>query len=144
MIVISPDVVESVISGSDLFIPGITRMSPVRPQSGSLVSIASASSPTVPLAIGIMCLDAENIRIGGKHKAVSVLHTYNDFLWDLGSKLALPTEINALESDPEEASKAVESSDTADETAPTPQLTSSTATSAQETLNTEGKLATMH
>lgn len=64
--------------------------------SGALVSIASAYAPTVPLAVGKLLLDSKDIKEDEKGKAVHVLHTWKDALWQSGKKGDPPTDVPNL------------------------------------------------
>lgn len=46
-----------------------------------------------PLAVGRMALDASKLRDGAKGKAVHVLHTYKDRLWEMGDKSGPPDAV---------------------------------------------------
>ncbi|KAG5643116.1 hypothetical protein DXG03_001542 [Asterophora parasitica] len=111
-------VVPILVGGADLMIPGERE----------LVSILqynhSRENPTLspPLAVGRMALPSDRMAEGGqeKGKAVLVLHTWKDHLWELGTKgdqpeplpfAPEPTEsapISALEAPPEEANPGVD------------------------------------
>lgn len=112
--------------------------------SGSLVAIASAMSPTVPLAVGTMSLDAKDIKDDDKGKAVHILHTYKDALWLSGSKSHPPAELDSLQVVLEKTSTAVGSPDLTSVDALASQLESSTVSEqpsvAHETLTAEGKV----
>lgn len=60
------------------------------------VAIASTRSPTVPLAVGRMLLSSKDIKEDEKGKAVHVLHTWRDTLWQSGSKADPPSELKSL------------------------------------------------
>jgi hypothetical protein len=62
----------------------------------AVVSIASTRSPSVPLAVGRMVLDSEDIKEDEKGKAVHVLHTWKDTLWQSGSKPDPPSNVKSL------------------------------------------------
>lgn len=45
-----------------------------------------------PLAVGHMALPSDQLKVGGKEKgkAVHIIHTWKDYLWDMGSKGDVP------------------------------------------------------
>ncbi|KAG5636629.1 hypothetical protein H0H81_007370 [Sphagnurus paluster] len=90
-------VIPILIGGADLMIPGVVHHSPALKEN-QLISVLqynySRENPTVsaPLAVGRMALPSEQLDRGRqeKGKAVLVLHTWKDHLWDLGSKRDAP------------------------------------------------------
>ncbi|KAH9948078.1 eukaryotic translation initiation factor SUI1 family protein [Amylocystis lapponica] len=82
-------VVPKLIGGADLMIPGVVQHSPAL-QQGQLVSITQyqAGALGVPLAVGRMAVsggtlaEAEDKDIKGK--AVYIVHTWRDALWEMG------------------------------------------------------------
>lgn len=56
-----------------------------------------------PLAVGRMALPSDRLEIGGKEKgkAVHIIHTWKDHLWDMGCKVAVPrpTSISSTTTD---------------------------------------------
>lgn len=92
----APVAIESLIGGSDLFIPGIFSVSSDSIPTGAAVAIASAQSPTVPLAVGRILLNSKDIKEEDKGKAVHVLHTWKDTLWQSGPKTDPPSELLPL------------------------------------------------
>ncbi|KAJ6526619.1 eukaryotic translation initiation factor SUI1 family protein [Mycena vulgaris] len=103
-----PAVIPVLVGGADLMIPGVVHHTPSLNE-GQLVSISQythGKAPTLsaPLAVGRMALPSDQIQDGRqeKGKAVYVLHTWKDHLWDLGSKPDMPEPTSsALESEPE-------------------------------------------
>lgn len=70
----------------------------------------NAGTPTLspPVAVGRMALPSDLLRHGGteKGKAVYVLHTYKDHLWEMGSKMDVPeSHLISIEEIPGEAHK---------------------------------------
>lgn len=67
-------------------------------QENQLVSIlecnreGQAATVSPPLAVGRMALPADQLKVGGKEKgkAVHIIHTWKDHLWDMGSKGDVP------------------------------------------------------
>ncbi|KAJ7260911.1 eukaryotic translation initiation factor SUI1 family protein [Mycena haematopus] len=97
-------VIPVLVGGADLMIPGVVHHTPSLHE-GQLVSISQythADKPTLslPLAVGRMALASDKIRDGhqDKGKAVYILHTWRDHLWDMGSKPDVPETVSfALE-----------------------------------------------
>ncbi|KAK7055104.1 eukaryotic translation initiation factor SUI1 family protein [Favolaschia claudopus] len=105
-------VIPVLISGADLMIPGVIHYPPSSLEEGQLVSISQYShgeNPTLsfPLAVGRMALASDNIRNGQeKGKAVYILHTWKDHLWDMGRKTDIPEPLpfsSASAGDPQPA-----------------------------------------
>ncbi|KAJ6542735.1 eukaryotic translation initiation factor SUI1 family protein [Mycena capillaripes] len=100
-------VIPVLVGGADLMIPGVVHHTPSLNE-GQLVSISQythGENPTLssPLAVGRMALASDRLQAGRqeKGKAVYVLHTWKDHLWDLGSKLDVPDAVSfALEPEP--------------------------------------------
>ncbi|KAJ7353685.1 eukaryotic translation initiation factor SUI1 family protein [Mycena albidolilacea] len=100
-------VIPVLVGGADLMIPGVVHHTPSLNE-GQLVSISQythAEKPTLssPLGVGRMALASDRLRDGGqeKGKAVYVLHTWKDHLWDMGTKPDLPEAVLfALETEP--------------------------------------------
>ncbi|KAJ7145797.1 hypothetical protein C8R44DRAFT_755904 [Mycena epipterygia] len=100
-------VIPVLVGGADLMIPGVVHHTPSLHE-GQLVSISQYTHgeiPTLscPLAIGRMALPSDQIQEGRqeKGKAVYVLHTWKDHLWDMGSKPDMPAPTSfALEQEP--------------------------------------------
>ncbi|RDB15094.1 Eukaryotic translation initiation factor 2D [Hypsizygus marmoreus] len=89
-------VIPVLIGGADLMIPGVVHHAPSL-RENQLVSIVqynhSRETPTIspPLAVGRMALPGDMIDAGQeKGKAVYVLHTWKDHLWEMGSKGDVP------------------------------------------------------
>ncbi|KAJ6476284.1 eukaryotic translation initiation factor SUI1 family protein [Mycena sanguinolenta] len=92
-------VIPVLVGGADLMIPGVVHHTPSL-REGQLVSISQythAEKPTLspPLAVGRMALASDKIQDGHqeKGKAVYVLHTWKDHLWDMGSKPDVPEAV---------------------------------------------------
>ncbi|KAJ2516694.1 hypothetical protein H4217_004429 [Coemansia sp. RSA 1939] len=89
----SAHVVEKLIGGADLMVPGLLVPESGLPDlsKGSIVAIGCPGSLAAQ-AIGILTFDTKNVKsVGGvKGKAVLVTHTYKDCLWESGSKKELP------------------------------------------------------
>ncbi|KAJ6614689.1 hypothetical protein B0H10DRAFT_2044349 [Mycena sp. CBHHK59/15] len=101
-------VIPVLVGGADLMIPGVVHHTPSLNE-GQLVSISQythGENPTLspPLAVGRMALPSNQIQDGRqeKGKAVYVLHTWKDHLWDMGSKPDVP-DATPFTSDPEPA-----------------------------------------
>ncbi|KAF8331865.1 uncharacterized protein EI90DRAFT_3055688 [Cantharellus anzutake] len=82
-----PTAIEKILGGADLMIPGIIENHedgniPSIPLNG-FVAVAPARS-RVPLAIGRMAINTDEVRRESKGKAVYILHTHKDSLWGLG------------------------------------------------------------
>ncbi|KAJ7079590.1 eukaryotic translation initiation factor SUI1 family protein [Mycena belliarum] len=89
-------VIPVLVGGADLMIPGVVHHTPSLKE-GQLVSISQythGETPTLssPLAVGRMALSSDEIQDGRqeKGKAVYILHTWKDHLWDMGSKPDMP------------------------------------------------------
>jgi translation initiation factor 2D len=87
--------------GADLFLQGFIQ-SPPEWLANQIHSICVQGNP-VPFAVGKMCVSkVEAGREGMKGRGVQVMHTYGDFLYQLGSKMApndgfLPNKIIAID-----------------------------------------------
>ncbi|KAJ2706539.1 hypothetical protein FB645_001549 [Coemansia sp. IMI 203386] len=94
-------VVEKLIGGADLMVPGLIVPNGGLPdlKSGTVVAICSPGNLAAQ-AVGVLALDTKDFRdvAGAKGKAVLVSHTYKDHLWQSGSKEALP-EISGFSSE---------------------------------------------
>lgn len=62
-------------------------------------TVGSTSTCGPPLAIGRLAVDLDTLRAGTKGKAVHVLHTWKDHLFDMGNKGDPPSEIEVKEDD---------------------------------------------
>ncbi|RPA84265.1 hypothetical protein BJ508DRAFT_412950 [Ascobolus immersus RN42] len=86
-------VIKKIMTGADLMIPGLAGPPfPEKATKGSLVSIASADQPGVPLAVGYARVDIASLKnvVGEKGVAVEVAHWYGDEIWKLGGSLEPP------------------------------------------------------
>ncbi|KAI8062572.1 hypothetical protein BC940DRAFT_341718 [Gongronella butleri] len=94
-------VVQKLIEGADLMIPGLVGAVPPNLQPGDLVAI-TIRGYGYPLAIGTMALPSAEIKVrsGMKGKAVYLLHVFQDHLWAMGNK-SEPPAITALDDDKE-------------------------------------------
>ncbi|KAF8630727.1 hypothetical protein AX15_002748 [Amanita polypyramis BW_CC] len=107
-----PSVIPVLVGGADLMIPGVIHRPPSIGQ-GQLVSVCwfnrndEKTTLSPPLAVGRMAIPADQMTEDAKGKAVLVLHTWKDHLWDMGSKIEVPepTVFGAEEADAEEANK---------------------------------------
>ncbi|KAJ6482936.1 eukaryotic translation initiation factor SUI1 family protein [Mycena vitilis] len=93
-------VIPVLVGGADLMIPGVVHLTPSLKE-GQLVSISQythGENPTLssPLSVGRMALPSDQIQAGRqeKGKAVYVLHTWKDHLWDMGSKPDVPEAVS--------------------------------------------------
>ncbi|KAF8346588.1 eukaryotic translation initiation factor SUI1 family protein [Amanita rubescens] len=90
-----PSVIPFLIGGADLMIPGVIHRSPSIDQ-GQLVSICQldrkAERPTLspPLGVGRMAIPGDQMTEDAKGKAVFILQTWNDHLWEMGSNGDVP------------------------------------------------------
>ncbi|KAJ1645100.1 hypothetical protein LPJ64_003283 [Coemansia asiatica] len=86
-------VVEKLIGGADLMVPGIIVPSGGLPdlKSSTVVAICSPGNLAAQ-AVGVLALDTKDLRVvaGAKGKAVLISHTFKDHLWQSGSKESLP------------------------------------------------------
>ncbi|KIJ34908.1 hypothetical protein M422DRAFT_34849 [Sphaerobolus stellatus SS14] len=86
-------VIPVLMGGADLMIPGVVRY-PLHVTRTNLVAvtryISDVSLAAPPLAVGRMAVDASELNETGKGKAVYVLHTFGDNLWEMGSKAEPP------------------------------------------------------
>ncbi|KAG2031767.1 hypothetical protein BDR03DRAFT_927535 [Suillus americanus] len=87
-------VIPVLVGGADLMVPGVVQHPPSL-QAGRLVSITERiHHPTrigPPLAVGHMAVDSDVLsEAAAKGKAVFVLHTWNDHLFDMGHKCNPP------------------------------------------------------
>ena len=56
--------------------------------------ISDGVAPAPPLAVGRMAVHADELKEGTKGKAVHILHTFGDSLWDMGSRIEPPEVIS--------------------------------------------------
>ncbi|KAJ1973816.1 hypothetical protein H4R34_004946 [Dimargaris verticillata] len=89
-----PPVLGHLVSGADLMLPGIVVPADGLPTftAGQVVAIATTASP-LPIAVGYALLPSTDMaKAAGtaKGKAVSVLHTYKDYLWQHGCQKPYP------------------------------------------------------
>lgn len=87
-----PPVLEKLVGGADLMLPGLVVPPAGLPevQKGDLCAIALVGN-RAPVALGVAALStAEMLTAGLKGKGFSVLHTYQDHLWQSGHKSSLP------------------------------------------------------
>ncbi|KAG8954806.1 hypothetical protein FRC03_011362 [Tulasnella sp. 419] len=109
---------QKVMGGADLMIPGVTSLS--HHSSSQLPSLAldtlvavTEYRKNVPMAIGRLGLTSDELKeiiITGKDvkgKAVLVLHSYKDALWETGSKSVPPEEMRKEEKAKEEKGRVV-------------------------------------
>ncbi|KAJ2146700.1 hypothetical protein EV180_003161 [Coemansia sp. RSA 518] len=84
-----PVVIEKLVGGADLMTAGLVVPPGGLPvvTKGSLVAVC-AHGEMAARAVGVMDVDTREIRevVGAKGKAVRVVHTYKDWLWEAGSK----------------------------------------------------------
>ncbi|KAL1937903.1 hypothetical protein VTO73DRAFT_12653 [Trametes versicolor] len=124
-------VVPKLVGGADLMIPGVVQHSPTL-SPDQLVSVTQYHRGAIgpPLAVGTMAVSSDILRSAEetdvKGKAVYVLHTWKDALWEMGpskkTEVPAPRELKASEadvSDDEEDSPA-DNNATPDETAGAP------------------------
>ncbi|KAJ1929199.1 hypothetical protein IWQ60_001368 [Tieghemiomyces parasiticus] len=90
-------VLEHLVSGADLMLPGVIRP-PYAPvdaslQPGQIVTVAvrnaGTEGPDTPVAVGYLALSGSEILQSApraKGKAVHILHTYMDYVWQHGDK----------------------------------------------------------
>ncbi|KAI6118492.1 hypothetical protein EDD16DRAFT_1480968 [Pisolithus croceorrhizus] len=96
-------VIPVLMGGADLMIPGVVQIPSsqtlVPPQ---LVAIAQyiKDCPTTfgaPLAVGRLAVDLGKLKAGGKGKAVHLLHSWKDCLFNVGSKVDPPGVVEVQE-----------------------------------------------
>ncbi|KAH0833987.1 hypothetical protein J3R83DRAFT_11221 [Lanmaoa asiatica] len=95
-------VIPVLVGGSDLMIPGVVQVSSPNVSPQQLVSVVqrtvgSTSTCGPPLAVGRLAVDLDTLKAAGKGKAVHVLHTWKDHLFDMGNKGDPPGEIEVKE-----------------------------------------------
>ncbi|KAI8318861.1 hypothetical protein GQ54DRAFT_293732 [Martensiomyces pterosporus] len=93
-------VVKKLIGGADLMVPGLIVPKGGLPalKRGALVAICCPGSVAAQ-AVGVLAIDTKDIRsvAGAKGKAVLIMHTYKDHLWEAGSKSAPPETLQIAE-----------------------------------------------
>ncbi|XP_043820469.1 eukaryotic translation initiation factor 2D [Dromiciops gliroides] len=88
-----PPVLEKLVGGADLMLPGLTVPPGGLPQvqQGDLCAITLVGN-RAPVAIGVATMStAEMLAAGLKGKGFTVLHTYLDHLWQFGDKSSPPS-----------------------------------------------------
>lgn len=60
-------------------------------------TVGSTSTCGPPLAVGRLAVDLDTLKAGAKGKAVHVLHTWKDHLFDMGNKADPPGEMEVKE-----------------------------------------------
>jgi len=113
-----PDVIPILVGGADLMIPGgqsirisqylssLRHSLDTKPvihhtpalRENQLVSISqythNGQTLSAPLVVGRMAIDGNRLREGGgKGKAVYVIHTWKDHLWEMGGKREVPEPV---------------------------------------------------
>ncbi|KAJ1980841.1 hypothetical protein H4R35_000949, partial [Dimargaris xerosporica] len=116
-----PPVLEHLVSGADLMLPGIVVPAAGLPAftAGQVVAIATTTSP-LPVAVGYALLPSTEMAAAvgsAKGKAVCILHAYGDHLWQHGSQK--PCGASQLISPPPEPS----AQPTHESSTPTPEPT---------------------
>ncbi|KAJ2503128.1 hypothetical protein GGH96_000571 [Coemansia sp. RSA 1972] len=113
-----PVVIEKLQGGADLMTAGLVVPLGGLPviTKGSLVAVC-AHGEMAARAVGVMSVDTREIRqvVGAKGKAVRVVHTYRDWLWEAGSKDE-PPEIPVGSVDAEDSAGVEDPADTTDTT----------------------------
>ncbi|KIJ18160.1 hypothetical protein PAXINDRAFT_167424 [Paxillus involutus ATCC 200175] len=97
-------VIPALVGGADLMIPGVIQISSSAispPQLTSVVQRTDGPTSTCgpPLAVGWLAVDLNTLEAGAKGKAVQVLHTWKDHLFEMGSKGDPPGEIEIKAND---------------------------------------------
>ncbi|KAF8130299.1 hypothetical protein EV363DRAFT_1399469 [Boletus edulis] len=95
-------VIPVLVGGADLMIPGVVQVSSPTVLPQQLVSIAQCTIESTltrgpPLAVGRLAVDLNTLKEGAKGKAVHVLQTWKDHLFDMGSKADPPGEMEIKE-----------------------------------------------
>ncbi|KAK9465065.1 hypothetical protein V1512DRAFT_78578 [Lipomyces arxii] len=88
-------VIEKLRNGADMMLPGLIPPFDPSIHKGSVVSIASADRPTVPLAVGVCDIDLAKVtKVQGEHgKAVLVVQCYGDEI-PIKGKISVPLELD--------------------------------------------------
>ncbi|XP_063811240.1 eukaryotic translation initiation factor 2D [Pseudophryne corroboree] len=87
-----PPVLEKMIGGADLMLPGVVVPSSGLPevQQGRLCAVTLVGN-RAPVAIGVATMSTREMKASGmKGKGFNILHTYRDQLWAYGDKSCLP------------------------------------------------------
>ncbi|KIY47317.1 hypothetical protein FISHEDRAFT_45558 [Fistulina hepatica ATCC 64428] len=94
-----PQVIDALIGGADLMIPGVTSYTRGL-ATDQLVAICTTRNGSIsaPLAVGRMALPSDELADDQRGKAVRLLHVWKDHMWDIGSKPASPPETQINES----------------------------------------------
>ncbi|KAF8591696.1 hypothetical protein K439DRAFT_1401788 [Ramaria rubella] len=86
-------VIPVLMGGADLMIPGVVQYPP-NVRRTDLVAVMQYINEndllSPPLAVGRMAVHAEELKESAKGKAVHVLHTFGDSLWEMGGKSEPP------------------------------------------------------
>lgn len=90
--------------------PGNFSTSPESIPAGAAVAIASTRSPTVPLAVGRIEILSTDTKGDENGKAVRVVHTWKDKLWQSGPIVEPPSKLRPLRDAREEDATAGTSS----------------------------------
>ncbi|KAJ2156202.1 hypothetical protein GGF46_005353 [Coemansia sp. RSA 552] len=87
-----PAVTEKLAGGADLMVPGILvpEGGLGEMKKGMLVAVCCPGNLAAQ-AVGVLAIDAREMASKGKGKAVLIVHTYKDHLWESGSKASIPT-----------------------------------------------------
>uniref|UniRef100_H3DKM1 Eukaryotic translation initiation factor 2D n=1 Tax=Tetraodon nigroviridis TaxID=99883 RepID=H3DKM1_TETNG len=86
-----PPVIQKLIGGADLMLPGVVMPSGGLPdvQQGDSCAITVVGN-RAPVAVGSAAMSSSEMHNCGKGRGVSVLHTYMDNLWSFGDKSGPP------------------------------------------------------
>ncbi|NXD12020.1 EIF2D factor, partial [Nothocercus nigrocapillus] len=88
-----PPVLQKLAGGADLMLPGVAVPSSGFPQveRGTLCAVTLLGN-RAPVAVGVANMSTtEMLAAGMKGKGFAILHTYMDYLWELGDKSSPPT-----------------------------------------------------
>ena len=91
-------VMERLVGGADLMVPGLVGPPfPAGAVAGALVGIADVERPTVPVAVGVCEMDVAKLdkAIGGKGRAVRLLHWVGDEIYKHGGGGDIPAELES-------------------------------------------------
>lgn len=80
-------VLERLVGGADLMVPGLVGPFPAGAMTGRLVGIADVERPSVPIVVGVCEIDVARLArtVGEKGRAVRVLHWVGDEVYKHGS-----------------------------------------------------------